>query len=393
MVAKSTQSRPANHQTWRSVIVCLLIILGIVSLIIFTTAHWTERQILTTDNWLKIVGPLPKNDAVATSLSEYSVNQLLKTIDLEAKITQALPDRASFLAPPLTEQVETRLTKRTKQLIQSDQFSSIWISANHLAHQRLINSARGQTAPPKTNARFNLNLSSIKKSINAQLGTSSASSKDDVSLGVNLKTSVEKLKSLIRAVDFLNGTTGLLALVSLLGGVVLTFARRRLIMVISIAVMVMALLQLIGVKALRPAILNSIENKSYQPAGGVIYDTLLSNYRRAATATLFIGLIIYLLTVFTRPRVINRSAYLAKQLAQYKKTSIYRQFVSFRLFVRRSLLAITGLVVLLGLAFMAFIANLDWQGIIRSALLTLLVIELINLVAARPRSLPMKQTV
>lgn len=394
MVAKPARLQNQNHQLWRSVVICLLIIIGLVSFTAFGVVHWVERQILTTENWVQVVAPLPKNNEVATSLSEYSVNQLLSSINLEAKITQALPDRASFLAPPLTEQVESRLTRRTKQIIQSDQFTTLWTAANRAASQRLLAKARGEPVPqPKAPARFNLDLSSLKERISNLLDKDSPAPKGDVSVGVNLKTSVDKITSYIKAADFLNGTLGLLALVSLLGGITLTFFRRRLVMVISIAVMVISLLQLIGAKALRPAVLNNIENASYRPAASAVYDTLLSSFKRGATAVLIVAFVLFLISWLIKPSVINRNKTLAKQFAEAKKSAVWKRSSDFRVLLRHYALPVSGFFVLVGLALMAFVGNLDWQGIIRSILFVVLAIEIVYLAAARPRRPPMKHAV
>src|SRR5438045_3100633 len=128
-VTKPARPKRRFHFGWRGLVVFLLTFIGFTALLGYGGVHWTERQILTTDNWIKIVGPLPKNEAVASSLSDYSVNQLFTNIDLEAKITQALPDKAAFLAPPLVDRLETRTKDFTQKIIQSDRFSAIWISA------------------------------------------------------------------------------------------------------------------------------------------------------------------------------------------------------------------------------------------------------------------------
>ncbi len=400
MVAKKVRSKYRVNFGWRAIAVSILTVVGLISLVGFSFVHWTERQILTTDNWVQVVGPLPKNDQVASALSTYSVNQLFTQSDLENRISQALPPRASFLAPTLTDQLQSRLTNRTKQLIQSDKFTSLWTSANKAAHQRLLDSARGQTPQTaQSNARFNLDLSGVKDSVSSFLNQRASNkdpnntpSKNNVALAVNLKTSLNNVKSYIRTADFLNGTLGVLALVCLVGAMVLSLRRRRLLMTISLIMLVIALLQLIGVKVLRPTILNQIQDYAFRPAVGVVYDTLLSSFKKGATSVFFGSLAIFIIALVYSQKFINRSKYLAQQLKRYKKTGFYKDWLGFRKLVRKYLWQIVVAVLVIGLIIMAFvIASFSWATLIRSILFILLSIELVNLVAARTRTLPMKQ--
>lgn len=399
MVAKPKESERKFHIGWRGIAVGALATLGIISLTGFMLVHWTERQILTTDNWVKIVGPLPQNEQVSSALSTYSVNQLFKTTDLEAKITQALPDKASFLGPTISEQVQERLTKRTQQFVESDRFTNVWTAANRAAHQRLVNSARGEEPATKAPAKFNLNLSSFKTTVSSFIDQRStpleaaqtSGEKGNVGLVVNLKTSVNTLKSYIRKVDFLNGTLGLAALVCLIGALTLSYKRRRLLIVMSLVVVTIALLQLIGAKAVRPIILDQIQEASYRPAIGVIYDSLLTTFKRAATAVFAGSLLIFLIAFFTKPSFVNSNEYLVKQLKQFKKSAFYNWVQQVRQALQQYRWQIIIGVVLLGLALMAFFANsLDGQSLIRSLLFIVLTVELINLVALRPKEAPMK---
>ncbi len=123
------------------------------------------------------------------------------------------------MAPALSDQLQTRLTNRTKQVIQSDKFQSVWETINREASQRILTKAR-EAEPqqqPRTAqvGRFSLDLSSLKdtvtKLLNERSGQTVASlqpsdSKQRLGIAVNLRTSVQNLHRYIRLVDFLNAT-------------------------------------------------------------------------------------------------------------------------------------------------------------------------------------------
>jgi hypothetical protein len=375
---------------WRGPLVFILTAFGVISLLGFMFAHWTDRQVLTTDNWVKIVGPLPKDDTVATALSQYSVERLFAGVDVEGKITQALPDKAVFLAPTLTERLEVRTEQVTKNLIQSDTFESIWTVANRTAHQKLMDAARSDAPAASRATNFEIKLDSLKDRVRERLGkssdelfndTSSKTSSGSVNLNLSFKTKFENFKKFVRTIDFLNATLGLVALAALLGAIVLTLHRRRLLMVISLSMLVITLLQLIGINAVRPAVLNHIQNEAFRPAAGVVYDNLLVDFRRSATVVGIVSALVLLVAYLTKPKFIKRSKMLSGQLRSLKRSNAYSYWMLARIETHRLRLFISGGVIIIGLALMALAFKLDWEGIIRSVLVIIIVIELVLLFA------------
>jgi hypothetical protein len=379
--------------------VSLLIALGLISFTVYSAVHWTERQLLTTDNWVAMVTPLPKNDTVATALSNYTVQQVFTATDLNDRIKEALPDRAAFLVPVLTAQLQDRLDNRTKQFIQSDQFSTLWQSANRRANERLLASAREESSSDrdrKLPVNIDLDLGGLRDRIRGVLGSdqeaaASAPAKvAKVGLAVNLKTSLEKVKSYIRAVDFLNGTVGFLSLVCFVGAIVITRHRRRIVMVISACLAVVATLQLIGVKALEPYVLSQVHDDANRPAVEVVYNTLLTSFHRNATVVLVVSLIVLFIAYLWSRSVIERNMRLKRWLRTAERSPARQKYTEFRGLVRTYLVWIIAAAIFFWLLLMAFVLNFDTQGLVRAILSMLLTVEVISLVAARSRSEPMK---
>jgi hypothetical protein len=392
--------RPAKpkrriHFGWRGPLTAILLIVGVISLIGFLFVHWTERQILTTDNWIKIVGPLPKNDQVASSLSTYTVDKLFTGVDLEAKVAQALPEQASFLAPPITERLQVRITQATKRFIQSDQFQNIWIAANKTAHQKLMESARGtEQPPPKAKTAFNLDISSIRENIQQRLGRDSqplfsgpqsAPSSNKVSLKASISTRLENFRKFVKTVDFLNGTLWLAALALLLGAFVLSHKRRKLFLIIGIAVLIISLLQIIGLNAVRPAILNHIQDQAFRPAVGVVYDSLTVSFKHGASLLAFISATLILIVFFAQAKFMKKNKFISKEQKALKKSRFYSYMQTIRSYTRQYWWYIVGTLVVIGLGIGAFAVNLDWQGVIRLTLVIIIAIELVSLLATRSK--------
>src|SRR3569832_220572 len=91
----------------RVALIGLLVLMGCMFFGAYVVVHWGERQILTTNNWVALVGPLPGQPVVSTALGRYVSNQVFAAAPIEQKITEALPEKAAFLAGPLTSQLNT----------------------------------------------------------------------------------------------------------------------------------------------------------------------------------------------------------------------------------------------------------------------------------------------
>jgi len=383
--------------------------------------HWVERQLLTTDNWVTMMAPLPKDEQVASALSTFTVDKLIASTDVQAKIADALPEKAAFLAGPLTDQIDQRATNLTKRLIKSDQFQGIWIAANRTAHSRLVNRARNgsgsdqaattTSSSGKKVAGFTLDLSALKSTVVNALGPigdalfknqpaggdeqgaapaggqGAAGTGSGTSIAVNLKQSFATFSKSVKLIDFLNGTLWLLGLACLLGALALSNSRRRLLLIISASFTIIALLQLIGVRALRPSIINSVENSAFRPAVGVIYDGLLASFRHSATNVFVVFLVIAIICIMTNPRLIARSGWVSRRLKAAGLSTPARYVRLGREWTARYYREIIGGGAFLMLVYMAFGPDFDWQGLIRAVLVVAIFASLVGLVSLRPTGL------
>jgi len=400
--AKPQPKRKLNFR-WRKPTIILLTSLGLLFLTGFTIIHWTQRQLLTTDNWIKLVAPLPKDKQVSAALADYSVNKAFEAISVEQKITEALPPKAAFLAPALTERVDVRATNLAQNLIQSDQFQGVWIAANRQAHEKLMTQARGSGDQSQDGkASFNLKLEDLLSSVRERLGSSSQPLFDrsdtsnetgnSVGFGVDLKSRLETFNRYITAADFLNSVLLLAALAALIGALALSDTRRRLLLIILASVSVISLLQLIGVRILRPEILNQIENAAYRPAVGVIYDELLASLRSTATSVFAASTVLFVL-VWAYDRLFKRNKYLRVRLRELQSTAFWVALRRLRIKLYRYRYAAVGVLAFIVLTFMAFALDFDWTGVVRSTLLILLIIGLVHIIVIGPSSAKTRQKV
>ena len=106
---------------------------------------WAARTALNTDRWVATVTPLPKDPAVAAAVAEYSTNEIFQLVDVEQRLKEVLPERASFVAAPITGQVRDYVGKEVNTMLLSDRFQTIWVAVNRRAQPRVVAVLEGRS--------------------------------------------------------------------------------------------------------------------------------------------------------------------------------------------------------------------------------------------------------
>lgn len=381
---------------WRGFFVWLLITIGCLATAGLVIVRWTEKEILTTDNWVAIVSPIPKDDQVAQAVSTYAVGQLFESIDIQAKVKEALPERADFLAPTLTSTLTSQTQNVTKKFIQSDQFQNIWESANRLTHARLIGAAR-DTTPPSTqrtlqvgNTKFNLDLPSLKSFIGSQLQSNSALTDFQASgnqqpsqIVADLKLSLQNFKRFVRTTDALYQVLPFFVVTSFLLALAIALKRHRALLGISIGLMLVTTLQIIGIKILRPEIINQVQNNLYRPAASVVFDALVNPFNALARNYFLAGLILGIITILFGPYKWTIAMRQKLKLTEIKKAAVFNYIRTARGWVRDQKRYIWIGAAVLTLIYLAFASNLDWIKAAQAIMLLISFGSLVELFSSR----------
>ncbi|UNO43400.1 hypothetical protein [Streptomyces sp. MST-110588] len=115
------------------------VVIALVAVLTVTTVVgvWGARTALNTDRWVATVGPLPQDPAVNAAVSTYLTDEIFDRLDVQKRLSDALPPRASFVAAPVTEAVHGYVHDTVSKLLATEQFQSLWRAAHRLAHERI----------------------------------------------------------------------------------------------------------------------------------------------------------------------------------------------------------------------------------------------------------------
>jgi len=375
----------------RLVVVLLLVFIGCLALIGFTTAHWAEHQILTTDNWVAVVGPIPRQPEVGTALSDYVTTQLFANVPISREIANALPPRASFLAGPLASQLQSLTKTVTYRVVVSSTFDTVWVAANRSAMNQLLGAARGQKPPLGSRlASFNLNISGVKDQIASKLGTTASalpslhvasSSGNSLMLDTNLKTKRQQVWSTIRAIDLASSVLLFFAIACFL--VAIAFAKDRVKAVVAIAgvTIVLVLIELIALKVAKQDILNQIKNASYVPAVTYIFDVLVGPLRTRILYSGLIALIVLVIALLCSSYKWARTLRSFVHIPSPFDTDVFGWWYAARHWTKRHLYYVEGALAFLLLLWLAFVASVNGRLIINGVLVTISLITIVYIFA------------
>lgn len=379
-----------TREKLRSATVGLLIALGSIGLGVYAVVYWAEKHVLTPDNWVAMVAPLPRQPVVYTALGNHISEQLFSAAPVQQRITDALPPQASFLAGPLTSQLQTLTTRAAQQLVASDGFQSIWTGANQLAMERLVATARGETPPlqERINQRFNINLAGAGEKLGGALGTAAEAipalqpaADKAASISADLQARPRRIHAIIRATDFLAAILPLFIAASLLGALALSRQRRRTTLTIGIAVITAMLLELVALKWLRNNVLDRVRNADNLPAVSYIFDTLTGQLREVILAILLIGLALAALSLLAGPATWASRLRSFINVARLQQTAPIAWWHSLRRWVRRWQSYLLIAAVLLVLAVLALFVDITTQAIINAILLAVCLMAAIHIIA------------
>ena len=323
----------------RTVFVGFLVALSILFIPLTATVTWAHQTVLNTDRYVATVGPIASDPAVVDSLAAKITDQIYTAIDPEQKITEALnaipnaPKALDALAGPLANGIKGRVDTGVTKALSTQQFHTIWVTANRVAHTQIVAVLRGDSAAIQTvNGEVVLNLvpllnsalQQVQPTIDALLGkniTLPTISSDEVPAAACKKISTalgrpvpatcgqiplfpaSSLDSARQAVTkFDRWTVGLLILTPLLiiGAVLLSRRRRRTALQLAVG----GTLGLVVVRRLAMYMEGRIEG-AVKPANRAAADAIVSQvlhrFYDVTLVLLIVGLVVVAVLLLTGP--------------------------------------------------------------------------------------------
>jgi hypothetical protein len=304
---------PAGRQRWRTIVACLLIVVGCVLAPLAGVAVWARNQVTNTDRYVRTVAPLASDPAIQQAITDQITTQIFTYLDVRGLTNQAVdalaarglrPQVAEQLrgfAGPLASGIQSFVHTQVNKIVQSQAFADAWVQANRVAHQALVKALTGQGdggAVTVEGDTVTLNLAPFIQTVKARL----------VEGGFGLATRIPQVnasfvlfdvKNLTRARSAFNllNTLGIwlpvIAIVLLGAGIFVAKDHRRALVGAAVGVAVamgglalsLAVFRTIYLDAVPAAVLP-------HDAAAVLYDTIVAYLRLGLRTILVLALVV-----------------------------------------------------------------------------------------------------
>src|SRR5205807_5577665 len=291
---------------WRRALVAILVIVSVVLVPLAGLSVWVRNLVLDTNHYVDTVAPLATNKAITDLVAKRATDRLFQQVDVEAEAKDALPERAQFLAGPLSSGVQTFTHTAVERALATEQFATVWKTANRRAHtlvvKALTDEGKGVTIK---NDKVVLDLSAeidevVKRLDERGVTVFDGLSKKQKNLQVELfdASQLEKARSAVHLLD--RARIVLVALVFLLlaGALALSGNRRRTLMRWGLG-LVAAMATTAALLALgRSAYLSAAQNHD---AAAAAFDILVRFLRNGIRIIAALGLIVALAAFLSGP--------------------------------------------------------------------------------------------
>ena len=259
------------------------------------------------------------------AIAQYTTEQVFKSIDVQSYVQAALPPRADFLAPQLTNQLKTQAQSTLQTILASSSFQQYWYNSLAKSHQALITTGKAYQG------NGTITVGNVFNHLSQQLAGTKLSFLSRVSLppkvgSIKVATVgwLPLLHKLSTRINFYKAVIGFLFLGFVALAIGLARRRRRIIIRMSVIFAAAMLLTLISVKIAGGLIANHA-NPTYQSAVQAAYNTVLHGFVNQTVVLMIIAVLIVIVGWLSGPYkiavIIRRktSALVATGQTQYRK--------------------------------------------------------------------------
>ena len=282
---------------WRRILCAVLVVFGCVLAPLSVHAVWIHNTLLNTDQYVSTVGPLAGNTAVQNALANRVTETVVNGSQVESKVKDALPPKASFIAPFVAKGLGSFVHAVALQIVQSPKFEALWKNLNRRIHTRLVDVLRGQGKFVNNQGQVAVNIEPVIQKVNAQLqnigvsGLSKAASQNNHQVVLFSSSTLHQVQGGVRGLDDLAIALPILSVLLFAGAILASGDRRRTIVRAALGLALATLVFLMIWNVARTPYLNALPASVSPAATGAIYDQLLS-FLLTALRTLFVFAVI-----------------------------------------------------------------------------------------------------
>jgi hypothetical protein len=276
----------------RRIAVTLLLVVACILAPLSVLAVWTRNTLLDSDEYVSTVAPLAKNEVIIDAAARNITQALVSETNVTAKVKDALPPRADFIAPAVASSLENVVNQLAVKVLSSDRFQAVWERANRRAHTQVVDvlTGNGSRTITTSNGEVAVNLGPVVERVRKRLDSLGI----DVFSGAEAKRvsprfvlfQSDDLKTAQSATDLLQKSAIVLPIVTLLlfaAAIVLSRRRRKTVLHAGLGLAAGMLVILLAFNVGRSFYLDAVKSANRDAAAAVYYQVL--NFLRLSART------------------------------------------------------------------------------------------------------------
>lgn len=275
-----------------------LVVIGALLAVVSLLAAYVRFEALDTDNVEATAGELIADDAIRNQVAASLVDQLFNNVDVEAALSQRLPEQQKGLAGPVAGALRLGAEPAAERLLERPRIQELWVRSVTRAHRTLVNTLEGDTKGLETeggNVVLNLrpliiqfgDRIAIVGNINDRLAP------DAGRITIMKSDQLETAQDLTQLLKVLGLWLWLVPLVLWALALWIARGRRRAIMrMIGISAIIVGLLILVVRRVAGSIIVDRLSpSESVKTAAGDAWNILTASLRDGGLTLLFLGVV------------------------------------------------------------------------------------------------------
>jgi hypothetical protein len=128
----------------RSVLAGVSLVLACITILVATVALWAHQVAFNTDRFTAVAADALDQPEVIDPLAARISSQVVTALDVQARLTNVLPERVTAIAGPVTLALQDGLTRRLETLLAEPRMQQALTNTLAFAHTRVMNLLRDQ---------------------------------------------------------------------------------------------------------------------------------------------------------------------------------------------------------------------------------------------------------
>jgi hypothetical protein len=302
----------------RAWIAGILIVIAALLVPLTVTAVWVNTTIMDTDVFVETVGPLAEEPRIQEAIAESVSSIVIDALDVEQRLSEALPAEIGFLAGPIAGATEEFVTTQADAIVKSEAFQTAWRESIRLVHETLISAVSGTGPLQASDGQLALDVNQLVTQVADSLEISGLAQlkgllPEDSEIVLLESDALYFATTSLRTLNVLALVLPIVVLALFIGGIVAAPDRRRAAWWTGMAFALAMIVLILGFWGTRESILTAAASAGVaSDIVEAVFDVIFASLLTTARAGVALGVIVTLGAVLagpSKPAVAIRSGF------------------------------------------------------------------------------------